>query len=214
MPDAMQTPRRSATADRAILILGRMRDHAALEQVHGVLQGAFTSFPPCYAPTQFRFERATRAGRALHQHTVSRAIRATGPSPLRTRFQRPLWILTAIAVLVLLIAGSTSPTCFSHGPRRVSRDVAALLVGAGRGRLIQQVLIESALVAGTACVIGVMFAALAAPAVVGMLGSPDDPVLLDLRRLAARRGHQRDDLADHRLARACAGVARVECPSR
>ena len=56
-----------------------------------------------------------------------------------------------------------------------------LSLGAGRGRLIQQMLIESTIVAGVACLIGVMFATIAAPAVVGMLRSADDPVLLDLR---------------------------------
>ena len=50
-----------------------------------------------------------------------------------------------------------------------------LSLGAGRGRLIQQLLIESTIVAGVACLIGVMFATVAAPAVVGMLRSADDP---------------------------------------
>src|SRR5204863_6803463 len=63
-----------------------------------------------------------------------------------------------------------------------------LSIGAGRGRLIQQVLIESALVAGAACVLGILFARVAAPSVVAMLAAPDDPVKLDLGvdwRLAA-----------------------------
>ena len=55
-----------------------------------------------------------------------------------------------------------------------------LSLGAGRGRLIQQVLVESALVAAAACLIGALFASFVAPAVVGLLGSPEDPVLLEL----------------------------------
>ena len=56
-----------------------------------------------------------------------------------------------------------------------------LSIGAGRGRLIQQVLVESALVAAAACLFGLLFAAAAAPAVVGMLAPAGDPVNLNLR---------------------------------
>jgi putative ABC transport system permease protein len=42
-------------------------------------------------------------------------------------------------------------------------------------------LVESALVAAAACAIGLIFAMFAAPAVVSMLATADDPVLLDLR---------------------------------
>ena len=64
-------------------------------------------------------------------------------------------------------------------------------IGAGRGRLIQQMLVESALMAGAACALGLLFAKVVGPAVVSMLASADDPVQLDLRvgwRLAAFAG--------------------------
>ena len=56
-----------------------------------------------------------------------------------------------------------------------------LSIGAGRGRLVQQMLIESALIALAVCAFGLLFASVAGPAVVGMLAPPDDPVRLDLR---------------------------------
>jgi predicted permease len=107
---------------------------------------------------------------------------ATGPSPRRARYQRPLWVLTGLAALMLLIAGSNVANLFlARTAAREDELSLRLALGAGRGRVIQQMVIESAIVAGAACLIGVMFAIAAAPAVVSMLRSADDPVLLDLR---------------------------------
>ena len=83
---------------------------------------------------------------------------------------------------MLLIAGSNVANLFlARAAAREDEMSLRLSLGAGRGRLIQQMLIESALVGGAACLIGVAFAALAAPAVVSMIASAEDPVLLDLR---------------------------------
>ena len=107
---------------------------------------------------------------------------ANGPSPLRRQFERSLWILAAIAALVLVIAGSNVANLFLARTAAREREMALRLsIGAGRGRLIQQMLVESALVAAAACALGLLFAELAGPAVVGMLAAPDDPVQLDLR---------------------------------
>ena len=84
---------------------------------------------------------------------------ANGPSPLRRQFERSLWILASIAALVLLIAGSNVANLFLARTAAREREMALRLsIGAGRGRLIQQVLVESALVAGAACVLGLLFA--------------------------------------------------------
>ena len=74
------------------------------------------------------------------------------PSPLRRQFERSLWILSSIAALVLLIAGSNVANLFLAQTAAREREMALRLsIGAGRGRLIQQMLVESALVAGAAC---------------------------------------------------------------
>ena len=84
---------------------------------------------------------------------------ANGPSPLRQQFERSLWILASIAALVLLIAGSNVANLFLARTAAREREMALRLsIGAGRGRLIQQLLVESAIVAGAACVLGLLFA--------------------------------------------------------
>jgi len=97
------------------------------------------------------------------------------------RWGQSLSILAAIAGLVLLIAGSNVGNLFlARGAAREREMALRLSIGAGRGRLIQQVLIESGLVATAACLLGMIFAWIAAPAVVGMLASTGDPLQLDL----------------------------------
>jgi predicted permease len=167
---------------RTLRVIGRMKEDVSLEQVHGLLQAAFTNFRRDDAPAEFGANTPPERVAQFVNTPLRVRHAATGVSPLRARFQRPLWILTAIAALMLLIAGSNVANLFlARIAAREDEMSLRLSLGAGRGRLIQQLLIESAIVAGAACFIGVMFATVAAPAVVSMLRSTDDPVLLDLR---------------------------------
>jgi len=167
---------------RTVRVIGRMKDGVPLDQVQSVLQVAFTNLRRDAAATQV--DANTPADRVAQFVNTPLHVRsaATGPSPLRTRFQRPLWILAGIAALMLLIAGSNVANLFlARAATREDEMSLRLSLGASRGRLIQQMLVESAFVGAAASLIGVGFAMLAAPAVVGMLTSADDPVLLDLR---------------------------------
>jgi putative ABC transport system permease protein len=53
-------------------------------------------------------------------------------------------------------------------------------IGAGRARLIQQLLIESSLIAVGACALGLVFASATAPYIVNLLTPSNDPAYLDL----------------------------------
>ena len=163
-------------------IVGRMKEGVRTEQAHSVLQTAFTNFRNEYAPRQFGPERLPdRLKRFLETPLYVRPA-ANGPSPLRREFERPLWILVSIASLLLLIAGSNVANLFLARTSAREREMALRLsIGAGRVRLVQQLLVESALVALLVCAFGLLFARASAPAVLSMLAPPDDPVRLDLR---------------------------------
>jgi predicted permease len=162
-------------------IFGLLKDRVRPESAQSVLQAVFTNF-------RRERQRLFDPGRTPEEQErwISARIdvrpAANGPSDLRRQFGQSLSILGAIAVLVLLIAGSNIGNLFlARGASREREMALRLSIGAGRGRLIQQVLIESGLVAATACLLGLIFALIAAPSVLGMLASTGDPLQLDLR---------------------------------
>ena len=183
VPYAMYNPRAFGNPSFGwFRIVGRVKENVRLEQAQSVLQAAFTNFRREYAPRLFGPERSPESvARFLGTPLYVRPA-VNGVSPVRREFERSLWILSSIAALVLLIAGSNVANLFLARTAAREREMALRLsIGAGRGRLIQQMLIESAIVAGAACVLGLLFAGFVAPEVVNMLASPDDPVRLNLR---------------------------------
>jgi predicted permease len=184
LPYAMYNPRAFGNADSNwFRIFGRLVDGVRVEDAQSVLQAAFTGFRRDRAgsmgrgPDRSPQELAQFLSTPLHARSA-----ANGPSPLRRQFERPLWILAAIAALVLLIAGSNVANLFLARAAAREREMALRLsIGAGRVRLIQQLLVESGLVALAVCLLGLIVAAVAAPSVVAMLTLPEDPVRLDLR---------------------------------
>lgn len=162
-------------------IWGRLQPGVTSDQAQTVLQTVFTNF---------RRDRAAGARADEPRESVERFINtplylrpaANGPSDLRTSFARPLWVLGSIAFLVLLIA------CFNVASLLIARAAARdremalrLAIGAGRGRLIQQLLIESALLSVASCLLGLFIAAKAAPLIVAMLSTSQSVVRFDLQ---------------------------------
>jgi predicted permease len=104
-----------------------------------------------------------------------------GVSDLQRAYGRSLVILGSLVAMVLLIACVNVANLKTAQAAARSREMALRVsIGAGRSRLVQLVLIESAWIAAMASVLGSVFAWRAAPFVVGLINPVDQPVRLDL----------------------------------
>ncbi len=105
----------------------------------------------------------------------------SGVSGMQSSNRRSLAALGALVALVLLIACANVANLMTAQAAARAREMALRVsIGAGRWRLVQLVLVESAMLAFFAAAIGAFFAWWSAPFVVGMINPPDDPARLFL----------------------------------
>lgn len=106
---------------------------------------------------------------------------AVGVSGMQKTYRRAMTILAVLVGLVLLIACTNVANLMTAQAASRAREMALRVsIGAGRGRLVQLVLVESALIAAIASMLGGVFAWWSAPFVVGMINPPDNPARLVL----------------------------------
>ena len=106
---------------------------------------------------------------------------AAGASGLQADYRRSLLALAVLVGLVLLIACANVANLMTAQAAARAREMALRVsIGAGRFRLVQMVLIESAWLGFLAAAAGGWFAWWAAPFVVGRINPPDNPARLAL----------------------------------
>ena len=106
---------------------------------------------------------------------------AAGASGMQQDYRLALIALSVLVALVLLIATANVANLMTAQAAARAREMALRLsIGAGRRRLVQLVLIESAWISFLATAIGAGFAWWSAPFVVRMVSMPDSPMRLIL----------------------------------
>jgi predicted permease len=105
----------------------------------------------------------------------------SGVSDLQNDYRRSLAALCVLVALVLLIACANVANLMTAQAAARAREMALRVsIGAGRWRLVQLVLVESAWLAFLAAATGGAFAWWSAPFVVGRINPPDNPARLSL----------------------------------
>jgi predicted permease len=165
-----------------VSIWGRLHPGATASQLRDPLQAALTNLRRERAsinpPRNLHGDQLRQFTDApLHVHDAARG----GDSLFRMQFRRPLGILALICGLLLLVACSNvANLMLARASARETELAIRVSLGAGRARLIQQMLIESGQLVASAAVLAILFAVWAAPVMVARLGTTEYPAWLDV----------------------------------
>ena len=138
-------------------ILARPAPGLSIEQARARLSVIW----PALAAVSVNANTPAKRREAMLASTLDLAPGGTGWTYLRNQYSKPLYILMCISGLVLLVACANVANLLLARSTARRREIAIrLAIGAGRGRIVRQLLVESLLLASIGAAAGLFFARL------------------------------------------------------
>jgi putative ABC transport system permease protein len=153
---------RSVLGWGSVSIVGRLKPGVSIEQARAEMAVLFHD--ATQAPNANPFLRNMK----LDVEPVGAGL----TSPLRQQYAKPLLILMAVVSILLLIAcTNVASLLLARGAARQHEMAVRVALGAGRFRLVRQVLTESLMLSAIGSLVGVVIAFFGAGALVGIIAS-------------------------------------------
>jgi predicted permease len=166
---------------RWVQVFGRLKPGVSRIQAQASLQPFFHSILEMEVK-QAEFNKASDAVRARFLQNVIQVLPGgQGSSYTRGFLETPLWVLMALTAGVLLIAcANVAGLLIARGASRQKEIAIRLAIGAGRLRIIRQLLVESLLLSIAGGILGLLLAVWTDGALLAFLPSDVDEYTLNL----------------------------------
>jgi putative ABC transport system permease protein len=159
-------------------VMGRLREDRSLAQAQAEVITVFSRVKNAEAG---RAARETDRKEILEQ-SVALQPAGGGFDELRQQFSEPLQVLMAAVALVLLIAcTSLAILLLARAATREQEMAVRLALGAGRGRVVRQLLAEGLVLAGLGGTLGVLLASWFANGLITMMSNDGPRIALEVR---------------------------------